>query len=92
MRTSALCRELEERVVTQFTELAAGLLTHQVDASRRSLRLPVQALHYRLLMDKVHGQDLNNSAVGPDLELSFALPSGAYATAVLHDLIEYNSL
>lgn len=92
MRTSALCRELEERVVSQFGTLAAGLIAHQVEASRRSLRLPVQALHYRLLTDMVRGQDTEHSAGGPDLELSFKLPSGTYATAVLHDLIEYNSL
>ncbi|MDO8908799.1 MAG: tRNA pseudouridine(13) synthase TruD [Pseudohongiella sp.] len=91
MRTSALCRELEERVAGHLNELATGLIAHNVDASRRSLRLPVQALHYRFLMNMVPPQDMNNSADGPDLELSFALPSGAYATAVLHDLIEYTS-
>jgi tRNA pseudouridine13 synthase len=91
MRTSAFCRELEERCANQFSGLATGLIAHNVDAARRSLRLPVQALHYRLLLDKVQQQDINMLAEGPDLELSFVLPSGTYATAVLHDLIEYNS-
>jgi tRNA(Glu) U13 pseudouridine synthase TruD len=45
--------------------------------------LPVQALHYRFLE--------NQSPLGPDLELSFVLPAGSYATAVLYDLIEYQS-
>lgn len=92
MRTTARCRELEERVAGQFAQLVAGLMTHQVEASRRSLRLPVQALHYCLLTNTVPEQDAEVSAAGPDLELSFVLPSGTYATAVLHDLIEYNSL
>ena len=78
------CAALEARVAECFPVLATGLLKHQVDAARRSLRLPVQALHYRLLE--------NQSPLGPDLELSFVLPAGTYATAVLHDLIEYQSL
>lgn len=82
MRTSGACRELEESIAKGFPDLVAGLMARGVEASRRSLRLPVQALHYRLLTD---------TAAAPDLELSFALPTGAYATAVLHDLIEYNS-
>ncbi|TFH73093.1 tRNA pseudouridine(13) synthase TruD [Gammaproteobacteria bacterium LSUCC0112] len=80
----AACAELEGRVAERFPGLADGLVRHQVEASRRSLRLPVQALHYRLLE--------NQSPTGPDLELSFELPSGTYATAVLHDLIEYQRL
>ncbi len=80
----AACAELEQGVAEGFAGLTKGLVQHQVDASRRSLRLPVQALHYRLLE--------NQSPTGPDLELSFELPSGSYATAVLHDLIEYQSL
>lgn len=78
------CADLETRVAADYPLLATGLLKHQVDAARRSLRLPVQALHYRLLE--------NQSPLGPDLELSFVLPAGTYATAVLHDLIEYQSL
>jgi tRNA pseudouridine13 synthase len=78
------CAALEARVAASFSVLTTGLLKHQVDAARRSLRLPVQALHYRFLE--------NQSPLGPDLELSFVLPAGTYATAVLHDLIEYQSL
>jgi len=78
------CADLETRVAADYPLLATGLLKHQVDAARRSLRLSVQALHYRLLE--------NQSPLGPDLELSFVLPAGTYATAVLHDLIEYQSL
>lgn len=78
------CAALEARVAASFPLLATGLLKHQVEAARRSLRLPVQALHYRPLE--------NQSPLGPDLELSFVLPAGTYATAVLHDLIEYQSL
>lgn len=90
MRTSAECRELEEVVASRFPDLVAGLVTQHVEASRRSLRLPVQALHYRLLKNTAEAGDLH-AATAPDLELSFVLPAGTYATAVLHDLIEYNS-
>lgn len=83
LRSIGACAHMEARVAEDHAALANGLLKHQVDAARRSLRLPVQALHYRLLE--------NQSPLGPDLELSFVLPAGTYATAVLHDLIEYQS-
>lgn len=88
MRTQGLCRELEEQVAAEFAELVSGLLHHQLDGARRSLRLTVQALHYRLS----NSPDCGAGAGGPDLELSFTLPAGTYATAVLHDLIEYKTL
>jgi tRNA pseudouridine13 synthase len=83
LNSAGACAALEARVAANHAALADGLLKHQVDAARRSLRLPVQALHYRLLE--------NQSPEGPDLELSFVLPAGSYATAVLYDLIEYQS-
>ncbi|HLT63072.1 MAG TPA: tRNA pseudouridine(13) synthase TruD [Pseudohongiella sp.] len=79
-RVTADVLELENRIVSGFAVLADGLVRHGVEAARRSLRLPVQALHYRL------------SDSRPDLELTFSLPAGSFATAVLHELIEYNTL
>lgn len=95
---SDLTLALESRIAADYADLAQGLCQHNMEAARRSLRLPVQALHYRLIKS---GRQLENglpekgqldhpveSAV--DLELTFSLPAGSFATAVLHELIEYN--
>lgn len=59
-------------VLSDFLENPALGLTQQ----RRSLRLPVQALHYRLQ---------------EDLSLSFELPVGAFATVVVRELLQANT-
>ena len=79
-RVAAEVLALETRVGAGYSVLTEGLCRHAVESARRSLRLPVQALHYRL------SESLS------DLELSFSLPAGSFATAVLHELIEYNTL
>jgi tRNA pseudouridine13 synthase len=79
-RVSAEVLALETQVGAGYPVLTEGLCQHNVEAARRSLRLPVQALHYRLSESLM------------DLELSFSLPAGCFATAVLHELIEYNTL
>lgn len=65
--------EIEDRVLADFDEFAHGLAEFGVDADRRSLRLPVV--------------DLAASIEGRDLGLVFALPSGAFATSVIRELV-----
>jgi tRNA pseudouridine13 synthase len=67
--------ELEARVAADHAQLAQGLLEAGMDAARRALRLPVRDLTWKY----------------PDvatLILEFSLPAGAYATAVLRELIQ----
>lgn len=78
LRSLTGCRELELAVCARWPDLCRGLERAELEQQRRSLRLPVKALHYR---------------VDPDatLELSFSLPGGSYATAVLHELVDYRT-
>lgn len=65
---------LEERVALEHAVLADGLIQAGVDASRRALRMPVRDLHWQ----------------APDastLVVEFSLPAGAYATAVLREVV-----
>ncbi len=65
---------IEEAVLEADPELVAGLEESGLKAARRSLRLPVQ--------DLVWGFDDEAT-----LTLDFTLPAGAYATALLRELI-----
>jgi len=58
---------------TVFAALCALLEAQGLEQERRSLRLPVR--------------DLVWSLERPDLALSFELPRGAFATAVLHEIL-----
>lgn len=65
---------LEQAVAEEWAVFSRALPRYGLRQERRSLRLPVKALDYRR----------------PDtgtLELEFTLPTGTYATAVLHELI-----
>ena len=66
--------ELEQQVLSSHQELLDGLDSADVDAQRRSLRLPVRELAWQWSGDE-------------ELELQFELPPGAYATAVLRELV-----
>lgn len=64
---------VEERALAQESALRALLAGQGLEHERRSLRLPVRALAWR---------------VGDEgLTLEFELPRGAFATAVLHELL-----
>ncbi len=67
--------DIEEAVLAQYEDLVAGLVQHGLEASRRSLRFRVSALEWRW-----HEPD--------NLELSFILPRGAYATSLLRELCQ----
>lgn len=67
------CLMLENNVAQQFAEFCSGLETAGMDQERRSLRLRVNDLAWRI----------ENAA----LHVSFALPAGSYATMVLREII-----
>ncbi len=66
-------RQLEASVVARFQPWAEGLVRHGLDQERRALRLRVA--------------DLTETQQDSDLLLEFWLPSGAYATTVLRELL-----
>jgi tRNA pseudouridine13 synthase len=66
--------EVESAVVATEAALCALLESQGVEQERRSLRLPVGDLEWALEDD--------------DLTLAFVLPRGAFATAVLHEIVE----
>lgn len=65
---------VESAVVATETALCALLESQGLEQERRSLRLPVRELEWSL--------------EGGDLDLAFELPRGAFATAVLHEIVE----
>jgi tRNA pseudouridine13 synthase len=64
---------IEREVLGEYPALVDGLKGAGVAAARRSLRLPVRELNWRV------GEG--------SLELSFSLPPGGYATSVLRELV-----
>ena len=75
LRSSDVARALEEQALSDAQALAlrAGLEQAGLKQERRSLRLKPLLMQHQWLAEDV-------------LEVSFALPSGCYATAVLHEL------
>jgi tRNA pseudouridine13 synthase len=73
LATSGEAARLEQRIVSGFPELAAGLETHGLEQERRPLRLRVNSL-------QTHFEDTS-------LQLEFSLDRGTYATSVLRELI-----
>jgi tRNA pseudouridine13 synthase len=65
---------LEQEVARRFPALAEGLARAGLEQERRALRMRVQGLEWVW--------------TGADVQLRFQLPRGAFATAVLHELIE----
>lgn len=67
--------ELERAVASRDADLAEGLAGARMDQERRSLRLKPSEFVWRWLDDGA-------------LEVSFALPAGAYATTVMRELMD----
>lgn len=65
---------VEESVVALEPALRALLEAHGMDQERRSLRLPVRSFEWRFADDSLY--------------LSFELPRGTFATAVLHEILQ----
>jgi tRNA pseudouridine13 synthase len=78
LKTRDQSRALEETLSTRWPVFCEGLERAGMKQERRSLRLAVKGLHYRFCADNC-------------LELSFDLPTGTYATAVLHELLSYQT-
>lgn len=74
------CAELEQGVAREWSVLSAGLEALGLRQQRRLLRLPVESLSWRWLES---GADSDTRMV-----LRFELPKGAYATAVLRELMD----
>jgi tRNA pseudouridine13 synthase len=70
-------RSLEEDVAAGFPEALAVIRGARMNAERRALRMRVRDLEH------VYEQDV--------LRLRFALPAGSFATAVLRELIRFES-
>ncbi len=80
--TASACAELEDACAQSWPELAAGLLAAGVESERRPLRAVPESLTWTWLSDGPTGRA--NAA----LVLRFGLPPGAYATALIRELIE----
>lgn len=67
--------ELEHRVLQKWPELLEVLVSQGVESSRRALRL--------------YPGGFNWTFAGSDLELTFELPPGTYATTVLREILVF---
>jgi tRNA pseudouridine13 synthase len=67
-------RRIEDQVLTDFEIFRTGLEHAGLDQERRALRLLIQKLEWEFVTDRT-------------LRLEFVLPSGAYATTVVRELI-----
>ena len=65
---------IEQKIIENHAELAQGLVSFGIEKSRRALRVTVENLDW---------QFSNEST----LQLSFTLPAGSYATAVVRELV-----
>lgn len=65
---------LEQQVIANWQGLADGLMREDVDRDRRALRVIPQNLHWQFEADN-------------RLHLSFTLPAGSYATALLREIV-----
>ena len=71
--TSGAIAALEQQVAVRHATLASGLVAAGLEQERRALRLRVAQLSWR--------------HEGRNVHLSFRLGRGAFATAVLHELV-----
>ena len=79
LQSQATVAALERQVAGHWQELVEGLLAAHLKQDRRALRvIPQQVEH-----DYAQDEGL--------LRLAFALPAGAYATAVLREVVSLNS-
>lgn len=69
---------IERKVLEDFLPICAALEAHDLQSQRRSLRLRVNALEWARSADN-------------QLELSFTLVRGAYATAVLQEILCFDA-
>lgn len=73
-RLSGAALAIQQAVETRFPELLEGLREAGVKTASRPLRVMAKSLHWQL--EKT------------GIELDFSLPSGSYATALIHQLVK----
>jgi tRNA pseudouridine13 synthase len=78
-RVSGEAAVLESSVVRDYAALSQGLETAGLEQERRALRLPLKEFSWNVHAPKT-------------LMLEFFLPAGAYATAVLRELVDTDDL
>ncbi len=69
---------VEQHIIEAYPELAAGLLKADLEADRRALRVIPEDLSWQFEADN-------------SLCLSFSLPAGSYATALLREVVDSDS-
>jgi tRNA pseudouridine13 synthase len=74
LQTTDDCRALEQQVICDYQEFAAGLESAGLKQERRALR--VEPRFFQL------------QVTGNELFVNFELPPGSYATAVLHEFMK----
>ncbi len=79
LQSHGLVAALEQQVVSQWPDLAQGLVAARLTQDRRPLRVMPQAMRHEY------------DPVQHILTLSFALPAGSYATAVLRECMQLHS-
>ena len=68
---------IEERIIEKHAKLAAGLIAHNLERSHRALRVRVADLIWSFTDEKT-------------VNLTFHLPAGSYATAVLRECVHWD--
>lgn len=80
--TAAQCAQLERDCASSWAELAAGLEAAGIESERRPLRAIPENLRWEWQVD-AHGGTADTALV-----LQFGLAPGAYATALIRELID----
>ncbi len=75
--------ELEKTVMASYSQFCEGLEKAGLKQERRALRLLVNDLQWAWLDE----QEASHEKRTPDLQLTFMLPAGAYATALLREVV-----
>jgi len=81
--------ELEKTVMASHSLFCEGLEKAGLKQERRALRLLVNDLEWTWLDESAQeaGRETNHEKRTPDLRLTFTLPAGAYATALLREIV-----
>ena len=78
VQSSEQCAVLENSIALTQPEYQAGFITHRVKQDRRAIRIvPTEFNHH-----------WNQNDSNTELQLSFKLPPGAYATSVMREIIQ----
>ena len=87
LKTSAAAYQLESAVLNDYSQWCEGLEKAGLSQQRRSLRVIPTDMEWELLDDEKDSDDMPAQA----MRLSFGLPAGSYATAVLRECFNCRS-